>query len=180
MFDLIKTFILGIWIEKKYRYFFIFIIITLIYRFFFFFSIVRLQEISTVDFVGIKNDGGIMFIYHKKYDITMYPNDFQLPVRSGRKNKNYDVNGVKNTKQCERDFFILYQKALHDILQSSADKKYILKFYRKFPKKIGEIIYYDKNDIIMPVFNTLYKQGFIFLKTKDIDYCNELRKKLHK
>ena len=176
MLDLIKTFILGIWIEKKYRYFFLFIFITLIYRLYSWVSVIMLQEISPVEFVKIEKDGALTFVYKKKYEQTIYPNDFQLPSKNGHKNPNYDVKDIKDTKKCEKDFFVLYQKATMDILKSSADNKYIIKFGNKFPKKIGEITYYDSDNIETSVFQKLYHQGFIFNQEKDVDYCEELKK----
>ena len=175
MFDLIKTFILGIWIEKKYRYLFLFILFTLFYRFLMWIISISTYEMAPVDFIKINNNGSLTFIYNKRYEQVIYPNGFQIPTKSGHRNKTYDIKNVKNTKQCERDFFTLYKKALNDLLNSSADGKYILRFKTKFPKNTGEITYFDKDNIEKPIFDTLYKQGFIFNKTDNIDYCEKLK-----
>ncbi len=178
MFDLVKTFIFGIFFEKKYRYIFLFILITLIYRFILWLLVLFMYEMSPVDFVKLNNDGSLTFVYAKKYEETIYPYNFQLPTKSGRKNKKYDVKDIKNTKHCERDFFVLYKKAVSDLLKSSEDGKYILKFEKKFLKNYGEISYYDSEKKERSVFKTLREQGFIFDKNEDIDYCKELKIKL--
>ena len=90
MLDLIKTFILGIWIEKKYRYFFLFILITLIYRFTMWFLSITPSELAPVNFMSLNSDGSLTFIYRDKYEQTIYPQNYQLPRRYGHKNKNYD------------------------------------------------------------------------------------------
>ena len=176
MLDLIKTFILGIWIEKKYRYLFIFIVFTLAYRFTVWVISLSIYEMAPVDFVSINKNGSITFIYEKKYEQTIYPYNMKLPTKSGHKNKHYDIKNVKDTKQCEQDFFKLYVKALNDLLKSSADGKYIIRFVKKFPKNIGEISYFDTDNIEKEVFKTLYNQGFIFDTSDDVDYCEELKK----
>ena len=100
MFDLIKTFILGIWIEKKYRYLFLFILFTLFYRFLMWVISVSTYEMAPVDFIKINNNRNLTFIYNKRYKQTIYPNSFKIPTKSGHKNKTYDVEKVKDTKQC--------------------------------------------------------------------------------
>ena len=177
MFDLIKTFILGIWIEKKYRYIFIFIFITIVYRFMMWFSILMMYEISPVNFVKLNNNGSLTFVYANRYKQTIYPYAYQLPTKHGHKNKVFDVKNVKNTKQCEKDFFLLYKQALEKLLQSSEDGKFILKFQRKFPYNLGEITYYNREGIENNVFQTLYKQGFVFDRKDNIDFCQELKDK---
>ena len=177
MFDLIKTFVLGIWVEKKYRYIFIFISITIIYRFALWCIVMTSYELSPVEFVNINDNGSITFVYSKKYNETIYPYEFQLPTKYGHKNKKYDIDGVKNTRSCEREFFLLYKRAVNDLIKSSEDGKYILKFKKKILKNYGEISYYDRNKNEKYVFKTLYEQGFIFNKHEDIDYCEKLKER---
>ena len=91
MFDLIKTFILGIWIEKKYRYLFLFILFTLFYRFLMWIISISTYEMAPVDFIKINNNGSLTFIYNKRYEQVIYPNGFKTPTKSGHKNKKYDI-----------------------------------------------------------------------------------------
>lgn len=175
MLDLIKTLILGILIDKKYRYIFLFILITLIYRFMLWIAVLSIYKMSPVEFIKINDNGSLTFIYAKKYEETMYSN-YQIPTKTGRKNKKYDVKNVKNTKQCESDFFKLYERAVNNLLKSSKDKKFILIIEKKFPVNIGEITFFDKENIEKPIFKTLYEQGFIFDKSQEVDYCKELKR----
>ena len=135
---------------------------------------------APVDFIKINNNGSLTFIYNKRYEQTIYPDGFKTPTKSGHKNKKYDIKNVKDTKQCESDFFTLYKKALNDLLNSSPDSKYILRYKTKFPSGKGEITYFDRDNIEKPIFDTLYKQGFIFNKTDNIDYCEKLKIILNK
>ena len=176
MLDFIKTLILGIWIDKKYRYIFLFILVTLIYRFMLWVAVLSIYEMSPVEFVKINDNGSLTFIYAKKNKETIRPDEYQLPTKNGHKNKKYDIKNVKDTKQCESDFFELYKHAVNNLLRSSEDKKFILKIKRKFPINIGEVTYFDRENIEKPIFKTLYEQGFIFDKSREIDYCKELKK----
>jgi len=176
MIDLIKTFILGIWIEKKYRYLFLFILFTMLYRFAKWLAVIVAFEMTPVKFISINNDGSLNFVYLKKYEQTIYPNGYQMPTKNGKKNENYDVKGVIDTKQCEKDFFKIYETAVLKIINSSTENKFIIHFDKKFPKNIGEISYFDNNDNEKYIYETLHKQGFIFDIDKDINYCNEVKK----
>ena len=175
MLDLIKTLILGILIDRKYRYIFLFIFVTLIYRFMLWVAVLSIYEMSPVEFVKINDNGSLTFIYAKKYKETIYSN-YQIPTKTGHRNKKYDVKNVKDTKQCESDFFKLYKRAINDLLKSSGDKKFILKIEKKFPVNIGEIIFFNKENVEKPIFKSLYEQGFIFDKSQEVDYCKELKR----
>ena len=56
MFDIIKTFILGILVDRRYRFIFIFIAISLIYRFFLWSVVAVRYELSPVYFVGVNKN----------------------------------------------------------------------------------------------------------------------------
>ena len=175
MFDLIKTFIIGIWIEKKYRYFFIFITITIIYRIVKW-SIVFFTFVMTpVTFISINNDGSLNFLFLKKYTQTIYPKNYQLPTKHGKRNKNYDTH-LYDSKKCEQEFFKIYENAVQHLINSSAEKKFIIYFDKKVPHKIGDISYYNNLDLEVFIYERLYDQGFIFDKLSDVNYCEELKK----
>ena len=57
MFDIIKTFILGILVDKRYRFIFIFIAISLVYRFILWSIVAINYELSPVYFVGVNKNG---------------------------------------------------------------------------------------------------------------------------
>ena len=176
MLDLIKTFFLGIWVEKKFRYLFLFLIICSFYRFIKWFSVLIIYTMAPVSFSQVNDDGSLSFVFLKKFDQKIYPKNYQMPTKNGHKNKNYDIKDVINTKKCEQDFFKQYKNAVEYIIKSSVDNKFIIYFDEKFPTKIGEIGYYDSADVEQFVYEKLYKQGFIFDKKKDINYCEEYKK----
>ena len=175
MIDLIKTFILGIWIEKRYRYIFLFLTIAILYRILKWIMVLTTFTMSPVSFISINNDGSLKFVFLKKYIQNIYPNNYQLPVKNGRKNKNYEVKNIYNTKECEKEFFKIYQDAISRLINSSVDKKFIIHFDKKFPTKIGDISYFNNLNNEVFIYETLYNQGFIFDKKKDINYCLEIK-----
>ena len=59
MLDLIKTFVATIFFDKRYRYIFIFIIITLLYRFCQWLIIITQNPLMPVKFIQINRDGSI-------------------------------------------------------------------------------------------------------------------------
>lgn len=177
MLDLIKTFIYGIWIEKKYRYLFIFIVITLVYKMAKWMAVFWLFEMSPVVFNQINNDGSLSFQFAKKYEQSIYPKDYQLPTKAGKKNKNYDIKKVVNTKKCEAEYFAkIYIPAVNSLIKSSADSKFLIYFYKKIPKKVGDVSYFNNTDKEKYIYETLYKQGIIFHKLKDVNYCEIMKK----
>ena len=78
MFDIIKTFILGILVDKRYRFIFIFIAISLIYRFFLWSVVVVRYELSPVYFVGVNKNGSLQFRFGRNYQ-DMYTKEYELP-----------------------------------------------------------------------------------------------------
>ena len=73
MFDLIKTFIEGLWIDKKYRYIFLFILITLCYRCVKTSVIYTQEEITPVKFVKMNSDASMELVYLSK-EFTLHLN----------------------------------------------------------------------------------------------------------
>ena len=176
MLDLIKTFIAGIWIEKRYRYVVIFLMICSLYRFYHWMIVLLNYEMHPVIFKGIQDDGGLRFTFAKKYDQTIYPQNWQLPKRHGVRNKNYDVKAIRDSKVCEVEFFKIYSNAVSALVRSAVGDKFAIHFDKKFPKNVGEIFYIDKNGIEKSIYRTLYVQGMIFDKVKDVNYCEEIMK----
>ena len=176
MLDLIKTIIAGIWVEKRYRYIVIFLMICSGYRFYNW-MVVRLDyEMYPVAFKSINNDGSLRFTFAKKYDQTIYPKNLQLPTKYGVRNKNYDVSTIRDSKACEAEFFKIYSNAVSALVRSAVGDKLAIHFDKKFPKNVGEIIYIDKNGVEKSIYQTLYSQGIVFDKTKDVNYCEEVMK----
>ena len=175
MIDLIKTFILGLFIDKKYRYLLLFIIIASVYRFLRWLSVIALFTITNADFKQINNDGSLSFNFIK-YEQKIYPKKYQLPTKNGKKNKNFDMQNIKDTKSCEQKFFNIYVRAVNDLIGSSKNKKFILHFDSKIPINIGDISYFDANQNEKYIYDSLKEQGMIFDREDEIDYCEELKK----
>ena len=175
MFDLIKTFILGIWEDKKARYLAIFFVICGLYRFIKWTIVFTSYQITPVSFVSVQDDGALVFNFVRKYEQVIYPKDFQLPTRYGRRNKKFDLKGFRESKTCEKEFFKIYERAVDSLIRSSANKLFVLDFERKFPKNIGEASYLDVNGNNTNIYETLYKQGMIFDAGIEVDFCKVLQ-----
>ena len=174
MLDLIKTFIAGIWMEKRYRYIVIFLMICSLYRFYNWAVVLFNYEMHPVTFKGINDNGSLRFTFAKKYDQTIYPKNLQLPTRYGVRNKNYDIKAIRDSKACEAEFFKIYSNAVDALVRSAVGEKFAIDFEKKFPKNVGEIFYIDKNGQEKSIYQALYSQGMIFDKTKDVNYCEEI------
>ncbi len=175
MIDLIKTFILALFVDKKYRYLLLFIIIASVYRFLKWLSVMTLFTMPNTDFRQVNNDGSLSFNFIK-YEQKIYPKNYQLPTKRGKRNKKFDIKDIKNTKLCEQKFFEIYVSAVNDLVRSSRNKKFILHFDSKIPVSIGDISYFDSNQNEKYIYSSLREQGAIFDKKDDIDYCEELKR----
>jgi len=118
-----------------------------------------------------------MFNFARKYDQVVYPKDFQLPTRYGKRNKKFDLRGFRESKDCEKEFFKIYERAVDALIRSSANKKFVIDFESKFPKNIGEVSYLDGSGNNVDIYETLYRQEMIFKADKEIDYCKLLQEK---
>ena len=176
MFDLIKTIIAGIWVERRYRYIIIFLLACSAYRFYNWAVVLFDYEMHPVVFKQINDDGSLQFTFAKKYNQTIYPQNLQLPTRHGVRNENYDVKAVRDSKACEAEFFKIYSSAVMALVRSAVGDKFAIHFEKKFPKNVGEIFYIDKNGVEKNIYQALYSQGMVFDKTKDVNYCEEVMK----
>ena len=168
MFDIIKTFILGILVDKRYRFIFIFIAISLIYRFFLWSVVVVRYELSPVYFVGVNKNGSLQFRFGRNHQ-DIYTNDYELPS-----------NGFFSG-QCEKDYYnMVYTQSVNSLIRSANHKEFMIKFASKFPRNIGKIYYeFSGNKEVREVFETLFNNGIIFKKEKNKkpDYCIQLRQR---
>ena len=175
MLDLIKTFILGILIDKKIRYIFIFIFLSFLYRFIKWLLVVSLYEMSPVSFSKVNNDGSLSFIFLKRYEQTIYPEKYQLPTRYGKRVKEFDVKMPYKTKDCEANFFKIYENLVVNFFRNNKDV-FTIDFVSKFPRNIGDISYDDGKHNIVKIYEKLKKEGVIFNRNEKINYCDELKK----
>lgn len=164
MLDLIKTFVLNILIDKRYRYVFIFITITLCYRCSKWLYVIQQNPLMPVKFVRINKDGSLSFRIGHFYQ-DMYSKEYQLP-------------SLKSFDMCEKEYYNkIYTKYIKSLIQSANKNQFMIKFDKKIPKKVGKIFYdYAGLDEEREVFENLHKNNIIFEIDKEIDYCVLLRK----
>ena len=118
MFDLIKTFVANIFIDKKYRVVFALIVITLFYRFTKW-AIIQSQYIMMpVRFVKINNSGSLSFIYASQ-EQKIYSSLYRLPRKT-------------LFNKCERKYFEkVYKKYIDVIVKSAYKGEFMIKFEKK-------------------------------------------------
>ena len=160
MWDLIKTFIEGIWIERKYRYIFLFILLTLSYRCMKSNIIYTQEEIMPLKFVELQDNGKIVFTYLSK-DFKLYPS------------KKYIIPDVNSKDECERNFYNDYFLIdINALIRSATEQTFIVRLESKMPFFVGEVYFYNENDDKIALFETLYDKGDVFNEfDRPIDYC---------
>ena len=168
MFDIIKTFIAGLLVDKRYRFIFIFIAVSLAYRFLLWTVVAVRDELSPVYFVGVNKNGSLQFRFGRNYQ-NMYSNEYELPSNSFF------------SSRCEKDYYdMVYLKSVDALVRSANHKEFMITFTSKFPRKLGKVYYeFSGNKQVREVFETLYSNGTIFKKEpkKKPDYCLQLRQR---
>ena len=168
MFDIIKTFILGILVDKRYRFIFIFIAISLVYRFILWSIVAINYELSPVYFVGVNKNGSLRLHFGRSYH-DVYTDEYYLPSSGFFKS------------QCEKDYYnMVYLQNVDSLICSANHKEFMIKFTSKFPRNIGKIYYeFSGNKKVREVFETLFENGVIFKKEDNVkpNYCVQLRKR---
>ena len=169
MFDLIKTFIEGLWIDKKYRYIFLFILITLCYRCVKTSVIYTQEEITPVKFVKMNSDASMELVYLSK-DFTLHPS------------KMYTIPNKNSKDECERNFYNEYFLVdIQSLIRSASDNTFIVRFERHFPFFAGDIYYYNDKDDRKGIFDELHIKGDIFDELeKPIDFCKKYHDRKNK
>ena len=160
MLDLLKTFLESIWIDKKYRWIFIFILLTISYSCLKSNFIYTQEEIMPVKLIKL-NDNSTLELQYLSNNFTLHPD------------KKYIFPKKKSKNECERNFYEQYFLVnMQAMLNSPEDKKFIVRINKKFPFIVGEISFYDRNDNRIEIFDTLYRQGDIFDEIDmPIDFC---------
>ena len=164
MFDLIKTFIANIFVDKRYRVVFVLIAITLFYRFTKWVIVWSQYTMMPVKFVKINDNGSLTFIYASQGQ-KIYSSVYKLPRKT-------------LFNKCERKYFEeVYRKYVDVIVKSAYKGEFMIKFEKKGFKKYGKI-YYDNggSDEEREIFTFLNQQEVIFDKKQKVDYCTLLRK----
>ena len=166
MLDLLKTFLESIWIDKKYRWIFIFVCITILYRCTKSYTIYSQEEIMPIKQVKLNDNGTIDFVYLSN-NFTLHPS------------KKYILPKKKSKNECERklyeEFFEINMNAL---LKSPEDGNFIIRIDKKIPHLTGEIYFYNQNDDKIAIYETLYNQGDIFDEIDmPIDFCKTYYKR---
>lgn len=169
MFDIIKTFILGILIDKRYRFVFFFIFISLAYRFCLWFIVAIKYELAPVKFVGVNDNGSLQFRFGRSYK-DIYTAEYELPS-----------NGLF-TDECEKKYYnMVYVQDVGSLIRSANHGEFMIALQHKVPRNIGKVYYeYTANNEVREVFDTLYSNGVIFRKKENgqkPDYCFQLRKR---
>lgn len=160
MLDLLKTFLESIWIDKKYRWIFIFILLTISYSCLKSNFLYTQEEIMPVKLIKL-NDNSTLELQYLSNNFTLHPD------------KKYILPKKKSKNECERNFYEQYFLVnMQAMLNSPEDKKFIVRINKKFPFIVGEISFYDRNDNRIEIFDTLYRQGDIFDEIDmPIDFC---------
>lgn len=163
MIDLIKTFVATIFFDKRYRYIFIFIIITLLYRFCQWLIIITQNPLMPVKFIQINRDGSIQMSI-ARFTQNIYSNKYKLPSKIS-----FD--------KCEREYYEkIYKKYALSAIKSANKGQFMIKFSSRFYRKYGQIFYdYAGKNEEKELFEMLYKNKIIFNKEDDIHYCFLLR-----
>ena len=117
---------------------------------------------APVEFVKIQDDGALVFKFLRKYEQVVYPENFKLPSKDGKNCKILEKTCLPNDKECCKQHFLKYTRVVDSIIRSSADGKFVITFKKKFPKKTGEIFYYDEFGSYNPIFLQLSKSGILF------------------
>ena len=164
MWELIKIFIANLFVEKKYRYIFIFITISLAYRTFKWAYVFSKYTQYPVKFVRVNNNGTLQLKF-VGYEQNIYPTDYQLPSF-------YSID------HCERDYFQhVYVEALKPFIDDKHGQRFAIEFTSKFIRKKGEVYLETQSKRVKPIYQSLFAQEIIFPKNEEVDYCQQMRKR---